>query len=487
MSRTNPEAGGATAGATAELLAAVAAADTVYADVYLRRAREVLSGVLSQEEYRARERMEQEIREAVRQGKTAAMLQDWQRAAAVAEQADRLRREASATAELAELGAKVYDAAGVAVDPFSPGFDALPGFNPDLPGVRDTLTARLTALADADRPFAALYESRRAFFAALTLAAAPKGGETAKTKSREELEQLAEQAAARGDMAQLKSYAQEILQLKAKEQAAGAAQPEKGTATAGRLTYRCPIDLAAPFPEAAVERAQALGLTAARTEPLPQAEPLLDFVSSRVWESNLAAAETEQEGAMRAGAIVDEVGYPPELAESVKVLVGQFLRNPFVNSGGARYLPTFRAESVLVEEFGEDGEPPATGELLSALDLPRQRGLARQEIDDALLQRGGAVVQERLQLDPHEFRLVCIPQDLFTRLGRDRGWGARERWTHFDGYQVLRTGALRALVGGDVRYGGVTDLASIAINDRRETVIARFAVIRRARQVARWR
>jgi hypothetical protein len=45
---------------------------------------------------------------------------------------------------------------------------------------------------------------------------------------------------------------------------------------------------------------------------------------------------------------------------------------------------------------------------------------------------------------------------------------------------------VRALVGGDARYGGLTDLLSIDVADQRDSVIARFAVIRRARQVARW-
>ena len=50
---------------------------------------------------------------------------------------------------------------------------------------------------------------------------------------------------------------------------------------------------------------------------------------------------------------------------------------------------------------------------------------------------------------------------------------------------VLKCGHLRALVGGDARYGGLNDLVSIAPSDQRESVIARFAVIRRARHVGR--
>jgi hypothetical protein len=190
---------------------------------------------------------------------------------------------------------------------------------------------------------------------------------------------------------------------------------------------------------------------------------------------------------MRTAAAVDAVGFPKDVAEPVKVLVGQFLRNPFVNSGGARYLPLFSAEEVLIEDFAEDQDPPASGELLSALGLPRRRGLARVEIDWALQEHAAEILRERLGLDPVEFRLVCIPHDLYMRIGRDRGWGQQPQWTHFDGYQVLKNRTLRALVGGDVRHGGLSDLVSIAISDQRDSVIARFAVVRRARQVARWR
>jgi hypothetical protein len=79
---------------------------------------------------------------------------------------------------------------------------------------------------------------------------------------------------------------------------------------------------------------------------------------------------------------------------------------------------------------------------------------------------------------------VCVPFDLYSRLGRDRGWGQRELWTHFDGYQIWKEGKLRALVGGSVRFGGLDDLCSISVEDERDNVIARFAVVRRDRLVA---
>jgi hypothetical protein len=77
--------------------------------------------------------------------------------------------------------------------------------------------------------------------------------------------------------------------------------------------------------------------------------------------------------------------------------------------------------------------------------------------------------------------LLCIPFDVYVRVGEERGWGRQEQWTHFDGYQLMRSSQLRALVGGDTRYGGLYDLVSIGIDDRREHVITRFAVVRRKR------
>jgi hypothetical protein len=288
-------------------------------------------------------------------------------------------------------------------------------------------------------------------------------------------------------MAQLRRCAQQLQALQANERASSPATSDTPAAKVDRGTYGCPVDLAVPFSSDAAQRAPALGLTVVRKEPLAQAAPLFDYVVTRVWQASLAAAESENEGAMRTAAAVDAVGFPKDVAEPVKVLVGQFLRNPFVNSGGARYLPLFSAEEVLIEDFAEDQDPPASGELLSALGLPRRRGLARVEIDWALQEHAAEILRERLGLDPVEFRLVCIPHDLYMRIGRDRGWGQQPQWTHFDGYQVLKNRTLRALVGGDVRHGGLSDLVSIAISDQRDSVIARFAVVRRARQVARWR
>jgi len=103
------------------------------------------------------------------------------------------------------------------------------------------------------------------------------------------------------------------------------------------------------------------------------------------------------------------------------------------------------------------------------------------EIDQALLQRGTQIVKSELGLDPQEFRLACIPFDLYSRLAPAQGWGQKKLWTHFDGFQIWKGPKLRALVGGDIQFGGRYDLCSISRADENSRVIARFAVVRRDR------
>ena len=132
---------------------------------------------------------------------------------------------------------------------------------------------------------------------------------------------------------------------------------------------------------------------------------------------------------------------------------------------------------------------PPTGrpKLLAALGLAKRNGCSHAQIESALMRSGAEFVEKMLGLDSAEFRLVCIPYDLYARFGRERGFGQWPHWTHLDGYQVMAGNRLRSLAGGDSRFGGLYDLVSISPNDAHEGIYARFAVVRRARQTLRWR
>jgi hypothetical protein len=184
-----------------------------------------------------------------------------------------------------------------------------------------------------------------------------------------------------------------------------------------------------------------------------------------------------------------EVPLPSGSPEGLQDGLSMFTIHPLVNSGGARYLPSLVAEDVLVEDFPDpaEGQTPAASELVKSLRLPGRRGLPRIAIEQALLMHGARILEKELGLDPRVFRLVCIPPDVYVRLGEAEGWGRQAFWTHFDGY-LIRTVAgqvrLQALAGGDVRYGGLYDLMAAGRDYDSERFLARFAVVQRARMIA---
>jgi hypothetical protein len=106
--------------------------------------------------------------------------------------------------------------------------------------------------------------------------------------------------------------------------------------------------------------------------------------------------------------------------------MAQFSNNPYTNGGRRALAFPLIADSewILVEDFPEQEEAPSSA-LLTALGFSQRRGLSRKEIETALRQHGGQVLQDQLGLNPREFRLVCIPFDVYVRVGNNRGWGNR--------------------------------------------------------------
>ena len=99
---------------------------------------------------------------------------------------------------------------------------------------------------------------------------------------------------------------------------------------------------------------------------------------------------------------------------------------------------------------------------------------------------GARIVNNELGLDSRVFRLVCIPPDVYARLGEAEGWGRQPFWTHFDGYLIRTVSGqvrLQALAGGDVRFGGIYDLLGVGRDYNSHRLLARFAVVQRARMV----
>ena len=386
----------------------------------------------------------------------------------------------AAMGPLAAMGKDIYEADIVAFDPFSPGKHLGSQSQANQPVLRTQLLDTLASLGKLDTSLGAFYEKRRSYFSGLEATTAPS--QKSSERDSAQLEQLALEATERGDVAALQGLVKEL-----RDRKKSGAEEISASASAVKGRYECPVNLDTPFPPDVGARARELGLAETHIAAFPEIRAAGEVIYTHAWQPSPSTPDMEREGVLRTQAAV-ESQIPKEIAtEELRVLAGQFIQHIFVNSGGARYLPRASAETALIEDFAENEAADAPSKLVTALGLPARHGRARTEIETALMNFGNQILAERVGLDPMEYRLICIPYDSYMRLGRDRGWGQWPHWTHFDGYQVMDGNRLRALVGGDGRFGGGTDLVSISRSDAREGVYARFAVVRRARMVARWR
>lgn len=446
--------------------------DTVYRDLYQQRARVFFAPLLPYPEYLRLEEDKVSIDNLLRQNRTAVERGDWSKVKELSGRIRALRQMVDEKRSLLELGQAIYDATDVPLDPFSPGFRslfAIPG--QEIVRVRERVVENLTALEKADPSWLAFYAARRTYFQTLSLASLESPTQATRSDPGQ-LRREALQALDKGDMDHLERLAQEMLQP---------AAPLQVTIPTPHAVPAAQMSLSVAFTEETLTSARRLGLVPARVGPGGEFYEYLNCCC--VWRATFPDRPLTEGGKRIKGCTCGHV-CPPSIPGALKENLDLLMVHPFVNSGGSRYLPRFAAEQVLIEDFLEEGANTQPSELLAALGLKQRTAVSRLEIELALLQHGPQLVKDELRLDPQEFRLLCIPFDLYSRLGLARGWGQQPRWTHFDGYQVLEGGKLRALVGGDVRYGGIYDLCTISRVDEREGVTTRFAVVRRERLVA---
>jgi hypothetical protein len=453
-------------------LVAVTRLDPVYRDLYLRRARALFSAVCPAAEVERLRGLDRGLGRAERETRDAVLAGDWPRVKRLAAGITSTHALLDDRRAELELAAAVYDPVDVPFDPFSPGLESMLPGRPDPAALLAAVREGLVTLERLDPEGGALYGARRRWFDALEVGpraidrAAP-GFDPAEAEV-EALEDLR-----RGRYDELGRLAQRMVSRHVGGPGVGDVAVERNGAGAR---------LAEPFPGDAVGRARGLGLAPAA---LPAEPAVAEYLRRVAWKPSFAQAELLRDGAAR----VEEALADPAVRsfrEHARETLSLFAMHPYLNSGGARYLPRPVAETVLVEDFPEgEGSLPAS-RLLDALGLDHRRGLSRVEIERALLAKAPDIVERDLGLDPAQYQIVCVPSDVYNRAGAERGWGRAPLWTHFDGYQLMRSGHLRALVGGDVRYGGRADLVSIARDDARDKVILRLAVVRRERLLGRW-
>src|SRR5215475_2473037 len=260
------------------LLVEVANADAVYRDLYLRRARQLLSATLDESAYQAIGSGEKEIEDLMRRSRSAVLQRDWAQAAQLSAQADGLRQRKASMGNLAAIGKDVYDADTVTFDPFSPGKHLGPRSEANQADARKQLLDALASLSKLDASLGAFYEKRRGYFSSLELAdatASKKGTQ----RNRAQVEQLAVEAAEKGDVSALQRLTQELRDWKESGTAAATV-----SASTVMTRYECPVDLAVPFARDVISRARELGLAEAHTVPLSEIAAMREAVYTHVWQ-----------------------------------------------------------------------------------------------------------------------------------------------------------------------------------------------------------
>jgi hypothetical protein len=287
-------------------------------------------------------------------------------------------------------------------------------------------------------------------------------------------QEAAQRALKAGDLRSLSLLAETMLAAVKSAVKPASTSGKRGPASPGTAPERQSQDLLTTYSDDTLQAARRLGLGVRHLEPRTELAALRQYAWNPLVEDDAERINAKQ------------VPLPAGTPEGFRERFEMIMIHPIVNSGGARHLPRLVAEDVLIEDFADpgEGEQAPASELLTSLGFRSRRGLPRSAIEQALLSRGSDVVERELKLDPRAHRLVCIPPDVHLRLGEAEGWGRQAFWTHFDGYLVMADGRLRALAGGEARYGGLFNLLGIGRDYDSDRVMARFAVVRRERMVA---
>jgi hypothetical protein len=447
--------------------------DTVYRDVYLDRARTVLAPVLSLEDFHRLEQGRAALAEVPLTIARALDSANWSLVKELSERAQTLKHAIDDKGSLLHTARSIYDVRDIRLDAFSPGLEPFTRIaRRELLTLRARMLQLLETLERADVAWNDFYGARRRAFQARPQTEAEL--ETVGTSSPADALESARQALKAGDMKRLASLADALI---ATGTPRAAAVSHAANVRPARIEDEPRQELqSVAYSSETLARARHLGLMSRHLEPR------MELASLRRYAWTPSSDE-------RGNTAATQVPLPSGSPEGLRDGVEMFAIHPLVNSGGARYLPGLLAEDVLVEDFPDpaDGETPPASELVKSLGLPGRRGLPRIAIEQALLMHGARILEKDLGLDPRVFRLVCIPPDVYVRVGEAEGWGRQPFWTHFDGYlirTIMGQVRLQALAGGDVRYGGLYELLAVGRDYDSDRLLARFAVVQRARMVA---
>lgn len=448
----------------------VADVDTVFRDIYIEHAKNLLSDTLPADKYQDIIREKNTLAHLPDSINEAMEKNDWVTVKELSKRMKDLHRWTESNQYMFDIGRKVYSSNFIYINPFSPGLYHEAGVNiNDLPVIRRDIIKKLEDIIFADKSMNDFYIARKNYFSSIQVG---KAGEDGFENDEVNLTELAKQSLEHGDISRLEELSEKILSMN--KQVPGSLNRNGRSSDRGKENegQKRLFD----FPEKSLKKAENLGLKMYRVESSPEYASLCMHALSREFKFDQAAAWKK--------ILETDPLFKNGISEGLKSRTEIFSKHLIINSLGTRYYPDFITEDLLVEDFPEEqsGDGSVTP-LLKLLGFEKRMGLSRLDIEHSLFSNGYRIVKDELELDPTLFKLICIPSDIYIRLGEAMEWGRHEIWTHFDGYRVLQHSMFTAMAGGDTRFGGIYDLVTIGREYESDHVIARFAVVQRKRML----
>ena len=450
----------------------ISESDTVYRDIYIEHVKALLSsGILSIEKYhdiiKEREtlsRMPNMINAAIEKG-------DWKSVNELSTRGGNLHRWVEETQEIFEIGRTVFDDNTIHINPFSPGLYHVAGKKlNELPVLREKIVKELIDIISSEISPKDFFISRKKYFDSIGL---DKIDETESFSDGNELPEQIKMALEQGSMERVEELSKKMIELQntlpGENSNNSEADKKESTISKSNRSHE--------FSPETLSKAKDMNLTHVQLKESPEYASLCRHVLHR----ELGSDQKIDWDKIQKNDDLFKNGIPEALRTRAEILAKHIL----INSCGTRHMPDFIEEDILVEDFPEavDDKSVNDSPLLELLGIETRIGLSRLKIEHALSENAYKVISKELNLDPLLFKLVCIPSDVYLRLGESMKWGEQELWTHFDGYEILQNGRFNALAGGDKRFGGIYDLVSVAREYESDRMIARFAVVKRERML----
>ena len=235
--------------------------DTVYRDLYLARARSLLSPVMSLDDFHHGEQRQKGLAELPVALARALEKGDWPQVKELSLRTDALKKVVGDEATRFETARGVYAVTDVTLDPFCQSLQSFTRVaDKDLPALQTRIVDRLSTLESSDVPWKDFYAGRRtAFQTRAPIGADPVSGGAAVT-SAESVRQAAAEALKSGDMKRLAELADLMPTVTS---AAGESAPGSTTQTRQQASQA----LVASWSSDTLARARQLGLAPRHLEP----------------------------------------------------------------------------------------------------------------------------------------------------------------------------------------------------------------------------